>query len=98
MNLNKVLHQDGVKMFELIPTRQKSFYHKAIVLETQAGEKYLQSYCTLVCVIDKDGNFKRLWGGESATTIKHVNDFLRLYNIPGGGVHWWRNQEVFEEG
>ena len=98
MNLNKVLYQDGVRMFELIPTRQKSYYRKAIILETPAGEKYLQSYCTLVCMIDKNGNFKRLWGGESATTMKHVNDFLGFYNIPGGGVHWWRDQKVYEEG
>ena len=37
-----------------------------------------------------------MWGGSSPTTIRHINSFLQLYNIPGGGKAWWTAQEVEE--
>lgn len=82
------------KCYELIPcTRQKSFYGKAKVIEKN-GSKLLQSYNTIVCGIDNNGHFSRYWAGESATTMKHVNSFLDLLGLSGGGVHWWREQAI----
>lgn len=82
------------KCYELTPnTRQKSFYGKAKVIEKN-GNKLLQSYNTIVCGIDNSGIFRRYWSGESATTMKHINSFLGLFGVVGGGVKWWRKQTV----
>lgn len=82
-----------MKKFELAATTQKSYYGKAIVTEIKPGLYQLTSYETIVCEIN-NGEFIRYWSGYSATTMKHVNDFLRLYGIPGGGKKWWMSQEV----
>jgi hypothetical protein len=82
-----------MKTFELIPTRNKSYYGKAKVIQVNENLIQLQSYNTIVCEID-NGKFKRLWSGYSATTMKHINDFLNLYNIDGGGKSWWTQQPV----
>lgn len=73
--------------------RRKSFYGKAKVIESH-GCKILKSYDTDVCGIDENGNFHRYWSGESATTMRHVNEFLMQNGIDGGGVSWWRLQPV----
>ena len=71
-----------MKQFELKPFySQKSYYGKAIVTEYGNGEKYLKSYQTTVAMIDSKGKFHRLWDGYSATTSKHVSDFMRLYGL-----------------
>ena len=75
---------------------RKSFYNKAVVIE-QNGEKLLKSYNTIVCKINKDGKFERLWWGYSATTMRHINSFLEHYNLQGGGKTWWDSLEVAEE-
>ena len=72
---------------------RKSFYGKAHVLERD-GEKRLISYNTTVCKLDKNGRFVRLWGGYSATTMRHINSFLMFTGTPGGGKNWWDRQEV----
>ena len=82
--------------YELHPRfdSRKSFYGKARVLEADDGLTILQSYDTNVCSIDAAGNFHRHWSGESATTMRHVNEFIRQHGIPGGGVAWWRELPV----
>lgn len=83
-------------VFELTPggdDRAKSFYGKAKVIEKD-GETLLQSYDTIVCKIDKNGEFVRMWDGYSATTIRHVNSFLQLVGIAGGGKAWWDAQTI----
>lgn len=84
------------RAYDLKPTggRQKSFYGKAHVMETEDGSKLLKSYSTIVCSIDSAGTFHRHWTGESATTMRHVNSFLSLFNVEGGGIAWWREQPV----
>lgn len=74
--------------------RAKSFYGKAKVIEKDNGEKVLQSYNTEVCKIGSNGEFVRLWGGYSVTTMRHVNNFLSFFGIPGGGKAWWNMQPV----
>lgn len=68
----------------------KSFYGKARVMECTNGETLLQSYDTIVCKLDADGNFVRLWSGYSATTQRHVNSFLQLYRLDElqGKANW----------
>ena len=84
-----------MEKYELIPTDgRKSFYGKAIVIEKDNGEKVLQSYNTEVCKITSDGEFVRLWSGYSVTTMRHINSFLRLVGIAGGGKAWWDAQKI----
>lgn len=84
-----------MKMYELQPNdSRKSFYGKARVIEKDNGEKVLQSYNTEVCKVMSGGQFVRLWSGYSATTMRHVNSFLDLVGIAGGGKAWWDAQTV----
>ena len=81
-------------MYELKPSTQKSFYGKANVF---TGKRYdlLQSYSTMVCAIDKKtGAFIRLWGGYSATTQKHVNDFRYEHGVSSIGKKEWESMTV----
>ena len=73
---------------------RQSFYGKARVVEKPNGWKYLLSYDTFVAKISPKGHFYRLWDGESMTTTRHINSFLRHYGLSGGGVAWWRQQPV----
>ena len=78
-------------IFELAPGSHdsaKSFYGKAKIVE-KGGETVLQSYDTTVCKLDKNGDFVRLWGGYSCTTMRHINAFIEMLGIPGGGKKWW---------
>ena len=84
-----------MKIYELKPTdNRKSFYGKAIIIEKDNGEKILQSYETKVCKITSEGEFVRMWSGYSATTMRHVNSFVQLFNIARGGKAWWDAQPV----
>lgn len=86
-----------MKKYNLSPMgyeRAKSFYGKAKVIEKDNGEKVLQSYNTEVCKITSGGEFVRLWSGYSATTMLHVNSFLQLVGIAGGGKAWWDAQPI----
>lgn len=86
-----------MKICELKPTdSRKSFYGKAKVIKKDNGETVLQSYETDVCKINSNGEFVRLWDGYSATTMRHVNSFLNLVGIAGGGKAWWDNQPVVQ--
>ena len=83
-----------MNVFELMPdNNRKSFYGRALVYVTDDGTKTLRSYQTAVCRVTPDGVFHRMWSGYSATTMRHVNAFLKLYGIPGGGKAWWDKQE-----
>lgn len=80
-----------MRIYELTPSgydRAKSFYGKVKVIEKD-GETVLQSYDTEVCKITASGKFIRLWGGYSATTMRHINSFIEMFGIEGGGKKWW---------
>lgn len=68
------------KEYKLTATIQKSYYGKAVVIE-ENGERLLRSYDTIVCKIDNNGNFIRLWGGYSKTTMNHINDFRMMNGL-----------------
>lgn len=85
-----------MRVYELTTSshdRAKSFYGKAKVIEKD-GETFLQSYDTIVCKIDESGEFVRTWKGYSATTMRHVNAFIEMFNISGGGKKWWDSLET----
>lgn len=86
-----------MKIYDLRPMgyeRAKSFYGKAKVIEKDDGEIVLQSYNTEVCKITSNGEFVRLWGGYSVTTMRHINSFLVFFGISGGGKTWWDAQRI----
>lgn len=81
---------------ELLPLadNRKSYYGKAYVYETPKGW-LLRSYDTFVALVTRNGKFIRIWGGYSATTMRHVNSFTWMY-VPGrpGGKAWWDSLPV----
>lgn len=88
---------DGVKnIYELSPVNnQKSFYGKAKIFQTVDGSVYLQSYNTLVCKIEPDGTFTRLWDGYSATTAKHIDSFRVMNGLPKISKKEWTNLDCY---
>lgn len=71
-----------MRIFELpCLDNRKSFYGKAHVIEHDDGTKQLQSYNTIVCEIDNNGNYNRLWDGSTQTTNRHIRSFKKFYNI-----------------
>lgn len=81
--------------FALIPNDgRKSFYGKAVVYECKNGVKLLKSYSTIVCMIDENREFIRLWNGYSATTQRHVNAFLTYYGKNTMNKSEWERMEV----
>lgn len=81
-------------IFELKPNNgRKSFYGKAEVIERTNGDIELKSYSTIVARIH-NGKFERLWDGYSMTTMNHINAFIDLFGIDGGGKAWWDSLET----
>lgn len=71
-----------MRIFELpCLDSRKSFYGKAHVIEHDNGAKQLQSYNTIVAEIDTDGNYNRLWAGNTQTTNRHIKSFKKFYNV-----------------
>lgn len=73
----------GLKTYELTPVydKAKSFYHKAKVQEWH-GNVRLQSYETIVAEI-KDGK-PIIYGTYSATTLRHIKEFLQQNGFKSG--------------
>lgn len=71
---------------------RKSFYGKAKVTVSD-GVFTLYSYGVRIC--ETDGvTFRRIWGGYSVTTMRHINAFLSLCGLSGGGKAWWDKLET----
>ena len=87
---------ENIDIYDVAHCDRKSFYGKAKIIETESAF-YLLSYSTIVCKVDKaTRSFTRFWNGESSTTMRHINSFLRDFNMSGGGVHWWRDQAIID--
>lgn len=68
--------KNTTKTINLQATLQKDYYGKARV-RTENNMLILTSYNTDVIAYDfSTGELMRLWSGYSATTMKHINDFL----------------------
>ena len=91
-----------MKIYDLNATLQKSYYGKAKVIYNDDDSIIrLKSYDTIVCAID-NGNFVKLWDGYSVTTMKHINDFRMMFNLPTLNKTEWmklseENGNVFEQ-
>lgn len=97
-------------MFKLMPNdSHKSFYGKALWCNDENSDgqliRRLYSYGTPVIEYNVvTGDVRRLWGGYSATTMRHVNAFMeQLYHNDGpdvfnrfGGKKWWISLPVGE--
>lgn len=76
---------------------RKSFYGKAKVIETEDG-RYLQSYDTVVCFLSYGGTFIKKWSGYSATTMRHINSFMKFIGWDEcNGKKWWDSLEENKE-
>lgn len=84
-----------MKQFDLpaIGDARKTFYGKAVVTEFDNGDIELTSFKTIVCRIHNK-RIQKLWNGYSATTMRHINAFLKFYDMDGGGKTWWNNLEL----
>jgi hypothetical protein len=80
-----------MKIYELpCLDQRKSFYGKAHIIEHDDWTKELQSYETIVCKLMPDGDFYKTWDGYSATTMRHINSFLRFFGFcQYGGKAFW---------
>ena len=85
-------HEDVLKEYS-VPNEycdRKSFYGKAKIVVAEEGT-FLRSYDTLVCCITPEHKFQKLWGGYSATTMRHINAFMKYLGVNKEGKHWWDN-------
>lgn len=77
-----------MKVTDLIPlnSRQKSFYGKAKVIELKDYAVALKSYDTIVCTVDyEERGVTKItfpWANWSATTARHITEFLEQQRIP----------------
>lgn len=88
---------ENSRLHDLTPIydRRANFYGKARVYELN-GDAVLMSYGTPVVMV-KDSEIYRLWDGYSATTMRHVNEFLRQAGFDSpevGGKRWWDQMPV----
>ena len=84
-----------MRIYELTPIDGRaSFYGKAKVIESENGDMTLLSYNTEVCKVSHDGEITRLWSGESATTVRHFNAFMRFCGINKQGLAEWRKLPI----
>lgn len=51
------------------------------IVRESNGDTTLISYTTPVAGVTTDGQFKKLWNGYSATTMRHINDFRFMYGF-----------------
>lgn len=80
-----------VKVIELMPTNgQKSFNHRAHIIQDEKGILQLMSYETIVASFDPaTKQFKKNWSGYSPTTMKHINAFCDYCKIDGFNKKQW---------
>lgn len=94
-----------INIVELYPRydSRKSFYGKAHVIYDHNDDTItLRSYDTDVCrIVNKRSGFvfEKLWDGYSATTMRHVNEFIEQYtpysfSSKSGGKKWWDSLKV----
>ena len=87
-----------MRIYELTPIDgRKSFYGKAKVCVADDGTETLYSYDTPILKRTTNGEFIRMWGGYSSTTMRHINAFVTMFNISGGGKAWWNALPVEEK-
>lgn len=68
----------NMSIMELCPyyDSAKSFYGKAKVIEIE-NDVFLMSYDTIVAFFNRDTKVAKVIGTYSATTLRHIKEFLR---------------------
>lgn len=74
-------------------TSRKSFYKKARVTVYEDGTKVLTSYGTDVLKLRNDGTIQKLWNGYTATTGRHIHEFLLQECGEGIGKSTWEKMD-----
>lgn len=71
-----------VKMAELYPyyDSAQSFYGKAKIFEIE-NDVFLMSYDTIVAFYNRDTKIARVMDTYSATTLRHIKEFLKQNNF-----------------
>lgn len=92
VNSTEIDNVETARFYELSPINgRKSFYGKCTVIETSTRQ-YLKSYDTIVCYYDEvTKTFVKLWDGYSATTMNHINSFMKFLGFNMGGKHFWES-------
>ena len=94
-NFKTIDGEKVIEIFDLPATRQKSYYGKAKVITTEKA-RYLLSYNTIICRLSFGGEFRKLWDGWSATTAKHINDFMIFTRFGNGFTKKeWENLDCY---
>lgn len=88
-----IAHYDvwGIRMYELTPAHsgQKSFGGRAYVVCTPESDTLI-SYCTPIIRYDAaNKSMTKLWNDWSATTSKHIHEFLAQHGLPAPGKAQW---------
>ena len=87
-----------MKIYDLTPIDgRNSFYGTAKVCVADDGTETLYSYNTPVMKRTTNGEFIRMWGGYSSTTMRHINAFIEMFGVSGGGKKWWDALPVEEK-
>jgi hypothetical protein len=96
--VKKYKPENAYRIWDLIPVYngQKSYYGKAKVMENIQGEIILISYWTEIAKITKEGLIP-LWINYSATTSRHLQDFLYQYGLKGYCKKEWLSLEHGEK-
>lgn len=79
--------KDNGKVYLCPIDGRKSFYGKAYV-QREGRALCLYSYDTKVCSCI-NGRIVKHWPDYSATTMRHINSFVKHCGIDGGGKKWW---------
>ena len=82
-NFTSIDGEKVTEIFDLPATIQKSYYGKAKIIRTEKA-RYLLSYDTIICRLSFGGEFRKLWDSWSATTAKHINDFMKFTRFGRG--------------
>ena len=85
-----------LKVYDLQPINQKSFYGKARILDN-GKQKTLVSYDTVICSFTNDGIFIPFWIDYSATTMKHINAFMYSIGLNSFNKKKWLSLEYNKE-
>ena len=72
--------------------RTGSYYGKAHIIREGQGT-FLQSYSTIVCGL-VNGKVEKYWNGYSATTARHIHDFLLQNGFSGINKKEWEKLET----
>lgn len=86
----------NIELLQPLHTNSKSFYNKAFTYETKTNI-YLISYETCVAVYNKrTKKVINTWGGYSATTSKHIREFLLQLDCQAYSKKEW--MEIYKKG